>query len=306
MDAPPVPARAYTPAGLAAIAGGTFAWGIGIIIIKLTVSPFLIVSFYRHVFSVPILAAVWALGRDRSLPWRAAGVGGVFFAMHQVAHVSALRYSTAAVVTIFFSLQPLLVGAAGRRVTGEQTTVRFYAWTVVAVAGCAILVLASSGQPNATALGTLLAVVNLLVWTAYYLATKKARAEVGTIPWLLVMTTVSGVIVGFVALAAGQSFTSPDSREWLLLVSLAVVPGTIGHFLVTWAQPRIHAAASSVVILGVPIVSAIGAAIFVDEPFGPWQALGAAVAIGGAAVAMRHLPPAVTEEAAETFGEVAS
>lgn len=306
MDAPAAPTRAYTPAGLAAAAGGTLAWGVGIVIIKLTVSPFLVVSFYRHVFSVPLLLLVWALGRDRSLPWRAAGVGGVFFAMHQVAHVGALRYSTAAVVTIFFSLQPILVGAAGRRFTGERTTVRFYLWAVVAVVGCGMLVLASSGQPNATAVGTALAVVNLLVWTAYYVATKKARAEVGTIPWLLVMTTVSGVIVGVTALVAGQSFASPDRREWLLLVSLAVIPGTIGHFLVTWAHPRIHAAASSVVILGVPIVSAIGAAIFVDEPFGPWHALGAAVAIAGSAVAMRHLPPTLTEEAAETYGEVAS
>lgn len=306
MQASRVPSRAYTPAGLLAAGGGTLAWGVGIVIIKLTVSPFLIVSFYRHAFSVPLLLAAWAIGRDRSLPWRAAGVGGVFFAAHQVAHIGALRYSTAAVVTIFFSLQPLLVGAVGRRFTGERATVRFFVWATVAVAGCAILVLASSRQPNATALGTVLAVVNLLVWTAYYVATKRARAEVGTVPWLLVMTTVSGVIVGVAALVARQSFTSPDGRELLLLVSLAVVPGTVGHFLVTWAHPRIHAAASSVVILGVPIVAAVGAAIFVDEPFGPWHVLGAAVAITGSAVAMRHLPPTVTEEAAETYGEVAS
>lgn len=306
MQPTPASTRAYTPAGVMAAAGGTFAWGVGIVIIKLTVSPFLIVSFYRHLFSVPLLFGAWMVGRDRSLPWRAAGVGGVFFAAHQVAHVSALRYSTAAVVTIFFSLQPLLVGAVGRRFTGERATLRFFVWATVAVAGCALLVLASSGQRNATALGTVLAVINLLVWTAYYLATKRARADVGTIPWLLVMTTVSGAIVGTAAIVTHQSFTAPDQREWLLLVSLAVVPGTVGHFLVTWAHPRIHAAASSVVVLGVPIVAAVGAAIFVDEPFGPWHVLGAAIAITGSAVAMRHLPPTVAEEAAETYGEVAS
>lgn len=300
------PRRAYTPAGVLAASAGTFAWGVGIIIIKLTVSPVLIVSFYRHLFSVPILLVAWALSSDRRLPWRAAGIGGVFFAGHQIAHIGALRYSTAAVVTIFFALQPILVGLAGGRVTGERTTARFYMLSIVAIAGCTTLVLASSRQGKTTPLGTTLAVANLLIWTAYYLATKRARSSVGTVAWLLVMTTVSGTIVGVLALATRQSFAAPNAREWLYLAFLAVVPATTGHLLVTWAQPRIHAAASSAIFIGVPIVAAVGAAIFANEPFGPLEGLGALVALGGTAAALRHLPPPVTVQAAERFGEVAT
>lgn len=298
--------RAYTPAGILAASAGTFTWGIGIILIKFTESPFLVASFYRHVFSVPILVLAWALSSDRRLPWRAAGVGGVLFATHQAAHFASLRYSTAAVVTIFFSLQPILVGAAGRRVTGEVATVRFYLWSLVAIAGCSIVVLASVRQPNASALGTLLAVVNLLVWSAYYLATKRAREHVGTISWLLVMLIVSGACIGGVGLLTRQSFGAPAGREWGYLAAIGILPGTIGHLFVTWAQPRIHAAASSVITLGVPIVAAVGAAIFLDEPFGPIHALGALIALGGAGVAMRYLPPPVAAQAAARYGEVAT
>jgi drug/metabolite transporter (DMT)-like permease len=298
--------RAYTPAGVTAAAAGTFAWGVGIVLIKLTVSPFLVASFYRHVFSVPILLVAWRLSSDKSLPWRAAGFGGVLFAMHQIAHFSALRYSTAAIVTIFFSLQPILVGAFGTRITGERTTIRFYLWSLIAIAGCAVVVLASARDAQTSALGTTLAVANLIVWSAYYLATKKARANVTTISWLLVMTIVSGTCVGFVALIARQSFVVHQARELGYLAAIAIVPGTIGHMLVTWAQPRIHAAASSTIILGVPIVAAVGAAIFNHEPFGPVHALGTLVALGAAGVAMRQLPPPVTEEAAERYGEVAT
>lgn len=298
--------RAYTPTGVAAAAAGTFTWGVGIILIKLTTSPFLIASFYRHVFAVPILIVAWRLTSDRSLPWRAAGFGGVLFAGHQIAHFSALRYSTAAIVTIFFSLQPILVGAAGGRFTGERTTVRFYLWSVVAIVGCAIVVLASTGDAQTTPLGTTLAIINLVVWSAYYLATKRARENVTTISWIFVMTIVSGACVGLIALTAGQSFALTNGREIGYLAAVAIVPGTIGHLLVTWAHPRIHAAASSAIILGVPIVAAIGAAIFNDEPFGPVHAFGALVALGATAVAMRHLPPPVTEEAAERYGEVAT
>lgn len=298
--------RAYTTAGVAAAAAGTFAWGVGIVLIKLTTSPFLIASFYRHAFSIPILFVAWRLSSSKSLPWRSASVGGVLFAMHQIAHFSSLRYSTAAIVTIFFSLQPILVGAFGRRITGEQTTVRFYLWSVVAIAGCSIVVLASTSDAQTTPLGTTLAVVNLVVWSAYYLATKKARQEVTTISWLFVMTIVSGVCIGFIALVARQSFAVHEARELGYLAAIAIFPGTIGHLLVTWAQPRIHAAASSTIILGVPIIAAIGAAIFNNETFGPLHAIGALIALGAAAVAMRQLPPPVTEEAAERYGEVAT
>ncbi|MGH2759237.1 MAG: DMT family transporter [Actinomycetota bacterium] len=298
--------RAYTPAGAAAAAAGTFTWGVGIVLIKLTDSPFLIASFWRHAFSVPILLVAWALSSDRSLPWRTAGVGGILFAAHQVAHFSSLKYSTAAIVTIFFSLQPILVGSLGGRVTGERTTRRFYAWSVVAIAGCAIVVLASTGGAGTTPLGTTLAVVNLVAWSAYYLATKRARENVTTVSWLVVMTVVSGCCIGVIAILAGNSFVVQSSREWILLACVAIIPGTIGHLLVTWAHPRIHAAASSAITLGVPVVAAVGAAIFLDEPFGPMHVVGALLALGATAVAMRHLPPPVTEEAVERYGEVAT
>lgn len=298
--------RAYTPLAAGAAAAGVFTWGMGVVFIKLTSSPFLIVSFYRHAFAIPLLAVLWLGAKDRTLPWRAAGVGGVIFAAHQLANFSALRYSTAAVVTILFSLQPILVGMAGGRYVGEYASRRFYLWSVVAVAGCSIVVLASTGDATTSPLGATLSVANLLLWCVYYLASKKGRENTTTISWMFVMTVVSGAIVAVIALAARQPFSSPSGKEWLWLVLVALVSGTIGHLLVTWAHPRIHVAASSAIVLGVPIVATAGTAIFVGEPFGRWQVLGAVIALASTAAAMRHLPPPVAVEAAEHAGEVGS
>jgi drug/metabolite transporter (DMT)-like permease len=299
-------ARAYTPAGLLAAATGVFGWGCGVIIIKLTTSPFLIVAFYRHVISLPILFVAWRFTKDRTLPWRAASVGGVLFAAHQIAHLSSLRYSTAAVVTILFSLQPIIVGALGHRLVGELTTKRFYTWSLVAVSGCTVLVIASSGQAGSTPLGTALAVANLVIWSAYYVATKQARAHTGAIAWMLVMTLVSGVCITVLTLAFRQPLALESGHELALLAILAIGPATGGHLLVTWSHTRVHVAASSALNLGVPIIASIGAALFLDEPFGPWQILGALIALGGTLMAMRSLPPPVAEESAERFGEVAT
>ena len=301
--------RAFTPAGAIAAAAGVLTWGMGVVFIKLTTSPFLIVSFYRHAFSLPILLVAWYFAKDRSLPWRAAGIGGVLFAGHQLFNFSALRYSSAAVVTILFALQPIFVGALGDRFVGERATPRFYLWSTVAVAGCAVVVLASAqgsgGDTTTTPLGIVLAVSNLVAWCAYYLASKRAREHTSALSWIFVMTVVSGAIVGVIAVAARQPFTAPAGREWLWLAAVGIVPGTIGHLLVTWAHPRIHVAASSAIILGVPVVATVGTAIFVGEPFGPWQAIGGVVALGATAAAMRHLPPRLASESVH-IGEVGS
>jgi drug/metabolite transporter (DMT)-like permease len=280
-------------------------WGVGAIMIKLTTSPVLVVTFYRHVFWVPILALVWAVQHDRTLPWRAALPGGVIFAAHQFAYFGGLRYSTAAIVTIVFALTPLVVGTFSGRVVGERTSLPFYLWSIVAIGGCALLVLVSSGHPNATPFGTLLALANLGAWSVYFLATKRARTRVPVAGWLLIISMVSGACIGLVVLITTPPLGA-DSGELVVIAFIALVPGTIGHFLVTWAHPRIHVAASSTIGLGVPVVAAIGAAIFLDEPFGPLHALGVLIAIGGALAAMRHLPPVVTQDTTEHVGEIAT
>ncbi len=298
--------RPYTRAGALAAMGGVLTWGFGVVFIKLTSSHFLVVSFYRHAFSIPLLVAAWAVASDRKLPWRAGAIGGALFAAHQLANFSALRYSTAAVVTILFSLQPILVGTLGGRFVGESATKRFYLWSTVAVAGCAIVVGSSTSDASTTPLGATLSIVNLIAWCGYYLASKRARENTTAISWMLVMTVVSGAVVGVIALIARQPLGVTSSRELGLLAAIGILPGTLGHVLVTWAHPRIHIAASSSLILGVPIIATIGAAIFADEPFGPWQVLGGAIALFATAMALRHLPPPVAAEAGLAIGEVAS
>jgi hypothetical protein len=58
-------------------------------------------------------------------------------------------------------------------------------------------------------------------------------------------------------------------------------------------------------ILGVPVVATVGTAVFVGEPFGPWQAVGGLMALGATATAMRHLPPSLQSESAAAASETA-
>jgi drug/metabolite transporter (DMT)-like permease len=117
---------------------------------------------------------------------------------------------------------------------------------------------------------------------------------------------VSGLIIGVAAVVTAQPLGAGVAAEWPTFALIALVPGTIGHLLITWAHPRIHAAASSAVTLGVPVVASLGTWALIGEAFGPWQAAGGVIALGCAAAAMRHLPSTGLAVAAERYGEVAS
>ena len=99
---------------------------------------------------------------------------------------------------------------------------------------------------------------------------RSGRGKRGTISWLLVMTTVSGACIGVLALFVEDFLRRPAAGVADLLGALASIPGTtrpLPRHVGPAPHPRRRVVGRSFV--GVPIVAAIGAAIFIDEPFGP-------------------------------------
>ena len=67
---------------------------------------------------------------------------------------------------------------------------------------------------------------------------------------------------------------------WLWVTLLAIGPGIAGHGLVAWAQPRVDASVTSVLIQLEPVGASIAAWVFLDERVSLPQALAMLVVIG--------------------------
>jgi len=293
---------------LAAIAGSAIVWGCSSVIIKLVSTSGLVASFYRLWLAMPLL---WLLpvvmpGMRRRLTraWLVASLaGGALFALHQVLFFSSLKLTSVANVSIIGALQPALVLVVAGPWFGERASARALIWSLVAVAGTAIVVVGSAGTPGWSLRGDGLAVANLFAFTAYFLASKRVRTGVGTAEYLLGLTTVAGIIMLAVALASGEHLGSPQGADWALLVFLALVPGTLGHFLMNWAHPHVPALVVSVMLLAVPVLAAVGAAAFLHEPINLTQAVGGAIVLGAIATIVYERPEADAEELAASAAE---
>jgi len=267
--------------GVVAVSVGVTLWAASTIIVKSSdVSGITFATCRLWIGVVALWLACRATGRRVSAGLlRASIVPGILFAANIALFFEALRRSSVANVTLITSIQPALVFVVARRLFGERISRWDVGWTVASLAGIALVVAGSAGSPGWHPSGDVLALIAIVVWTVFFLASKRIRASAGTLEYFTAVLGVAAVALTPVMLLSGRSFTDPSARDWLLIVIVALGPGTAGHLLVTWAHRHVDVSLSSVIGVGQPVLGAGGAALFLDEKIVALQAIGGLVTI---------------------------
>lgn len=274
---------------LAAVGLTVLLWGTSPVLIKAVQATGLVTAFYRLWLAIPFLWGIAALqpGLATRLDrrWlRASIVGGLMFGVHQILFFCALKWTTVANVTVIGALQPALVLLVAGPLFGEHATARAIAWAGVAVLGTSAVALGGGKETGLQLAGDALAVLNLLAFTTYFVASKRFRVHTRAWEYTLGMTTVAGLVVAIVCVLSGQDFSSPSGNDWIILFIIGALPGTLGHVLTNWAHAHTSAFAVSNVLLAAPVLSTGFAWIALGEALRAPQLAGGVVAL--AAIAM--------------------
>ena len=96
---------------------------------------------------------------------------------------------------------------------------------------------------------------------------------------------------------------SPTPTDWALLFCLAMLPGTLGHFLTNWAHPHTSAFVVSIMFLAVPVIACAGAALILGETLNATQVVGAVIVLVAVGAVVATAQPAAGEELAESAAE---
>jgi drug/metabolite transporter (DMT)-like permease len=265
-------------AGVAALVVAVTAFSWGFIIVKALGLPAATIGFWRLLIGATVLVAV-ALPLRVSWPanWVPVVGAGVCFGLHQLVYIAATQRTSVAIVTLIAAIQPLVVALASRRAVGERVPPALLGWSAVGVAGVAVVVFANLRDASRSLEGDLLAVINLFLFTAYFLFNKRARLEGA--PTLTL--TAGALAVATVVVAPALLWVTPlwpsEDWQWGLVLLLALVPGN-GHLLVNWAHRRVSATLASLVLAAVPLLSSVWAHLLFGEPYGPWHIVGMALA----------------------------
>lgn len=280
--------RGGTRVAVVGVLAAVCVWGFTNTIVTFTPVPALEFAFYRlWVGAAAQLIIVAALRRRLTREMiRLSAPGGALLGAEIVFFFLALKLTDVADVTTISALQPALTLIVAGPLFGEIVTRRVASWTAVSVVGVALVAVGASGTPAWSLRGDVLAAVSLLAWTAYFVVSKRVRATVPALEYMTAVTIVAAIVVTPVLLLSSEPLGSVRAVDWAWL-AVFVAGGSGGHLLLAWAHPRVDVTVSSLLMLGLPVVSGFAALVVLGQPVRPLEVAGGAIVIASMATIVR-------------------
>lgn len=260
------------------------------------------VIFWRFMVATPamIFVAYLAGGRLTKELFFKSFWPGVLFAGSLVTGLTALRETSIANATLIMSLQPVLVLMIAPKLFKEKVRITQVVSSVVAMVGVTIFIFAAASTSGATIRGDLIAFSNLFVWTGYFLLSKHVRStSAGSHSWsfLAIVFVWSSLFVAPWALVTSNDIGGMTAKDWVLVVSMVLLPGVLGHGMMTWAQRHVDVTVLSLLMLLQPVLGAIGAWFVYSQHLNGLQIFGGVLVLGALAAIVRESRAVATAEA---------
>jgi drug/metabolite transporter (DMT)-like permease len=280
------PAETSTDAPFIAGAIAVVAWGFGPLIVRAIPHSFETIATYRVGLAVPVMVAV-AYIMGGKITWtvmKHAFVPGALFFVSMITSFASFQKTSIALATLIPAVQPALVLFIAPKLFGERSSARQNTFAAISLLGVGGVVLAAGRATGSGTSGNILAAINLVVWTAYFVQIKRVRS-LGIHSWSLlaaVMTVCACFTVPFGLITSNDLGTFGGS-DWGYVALMIFGPGLLGHGLMTWAQRHLALSIASLMTLGNPVISAVGAWVIYSESLRPLQIVCAAVVLGALA-----------------------
>jgi drug/metabolite transporter (DMT)-like permease len=289
---------------LFAVALAVFAWGFGPLFVKGIDASAPTIVFWRVLIGTAV-AIVFAYLMGGRITWKLIVVAfpvGVCFGLSFIFAFESFQKTSIVNATLIPALQPVLILLVASRLFGERRSSVELAFSALALAGV-VVVVAGASSAGSSLQGNVFAVLNLIVFTVYFLLGKRVRAD-DVHAWSLLAAVFIGSLVVVLpwSLASSHDLDAIHGTDWLLLLGLVLLPGMVGHGLMTWAHHYVDVTVTSMMTLGNPVVSIVGAWIVYEQDLTPTQMAGGVVVLValGAILRRQRAERALAAEAALT------
>lgn len=275
-------------AAMAALLFGAISLGFTPIFVRLAETGPAAAGFWRLLLSLPLLGALafWR-GPKGGGPDRVIVLAGVFFALDLAFWHYGIQMTSVLNATVLANLTPIVVTVLGWWLFRERPARAFVIGLALGLVGAVTVALARSSGTQVGSnpqLGNLLSVLTTAWYSGYFLCVRSARARRGAAVIMFWSSLIGAVALAAVMLALGEDIYPDSAAGWGACLGLALVHA-FGQGAIAWSLGRLPAATASVVILIQPVVAAFIAWLLFAELLTPLQAIGAALALAGVAIA---------------------
>lgn len=228
--------------------------------------------------------------RERIQSWRDYGLLAAYslfgVILNQLLYITALTMTTATAAQTLVTAGPamtLLIAILAGRETGTRAK-----WLGIALAGCGALVLVGVGVHEGSALGNLLALLNVASYSVYLVISRgllRRYHALTVITWVFAFGLL-GMLPWGIGPALGQ-VGGMSATTWVMMTYIVVLPTVAAYYLNIWALSRAEASLVSTFVYLQPVMTAALAVPLLGEHVS-WRMAPAVVLIfAGVAVAIR-------------------
>ena len=272
--------------GLVALGAIAISWAAPLVkVIEAAPST---IGFYRLEFAtIALLPFAFIALRSKTRPasyrpllW--AVLSGIMFGFDLAMFHRAILLTGAGLATLLANTQIFWVAIISGTLLKEKPPKSFLSWSLVAIAGVALLTVPGLLNQTLNPVGILLGICTAFFYASYILTLRQCQSVEGAWP-VSINLTIScffGALTLFiVTLFTGESTALPDFKNimWLLVLGLAVHVG--GWAFISKGMPHLPARISSMTILLQPVLTMIWGVAFFGEIFGVYDAIGSALTL---------------------------
>jgi drug/metabolite transporter (DMT)-like permease len=281
---------------IAVIAGSTAAPMIAAVTV-----PALAIVVWRAVLALLVIAP-WSLvrrreelrGLDRRSVLLSVASGSVL-ALHFAAMAFALAYTSVASAMALVSMQTIWT-ALFLRLAGAPVPRLVWIGSGVSLTGVLLLTGVDLGSGWHALLGNGLALLGGMLGAGYVLIGAEVRRTVTTSVYTLLCYASCAAVAVVLSVATASPLWGYSTRDWALLIALAVVAQLLGHSLSNVALKRVPATVvATAFLLAVPLSAVIAAVWLGQVPPAAAVPATALVLVGVAVVVRAQARPAEGE-----------
>jgi drug/metabolite transporter (DMT)-like permease len=286
------------PAYLALVAGVVcIAWSA--LFVRWTDIPGSASAFYRMLIPALVLLPTHFFDHGKTpVSWRTMGIiafGGLFFALDLALYNTSLLRTSAANATLLGNNTPIVVGLLSWLVFGRRPTAGFWLGLLLAVVGALVILWADLQRHAQFGVGDVMSLGAAACFAVYLMVTERVRETTNTLTFLRLAMVSSTLALLVINLAMGVSLHVPHGRTLLSVLGLGLISQLGGYLALTYALGHLPATITSITLLTQGPLTAVLAALLLNEPLTTPQIAGGILVLSG--VGLAHRQPHPEEEA---------
>jgi drug/metabolite transporter (DMT)-like permease len=280
-----------------ALLGVVIVWGGNFVVLKAAVGEFLPLTLTAVRFTLasalflPPLLGRWQQTRLTRADWlQIALLGLIGNVGYQFCAMVGLSRTTAGNTALIIAATPALVAVLSHAFGLERLSSRAWAGAALSFAGLALVIgLGSGGLTLAreTLAGNLLVLGAALCWAVSILITQPlvSRLPVLTVNALSNLISVPAIVLIALPALRAQDWASVSGTAWTLMAASALLAITIAYSVWTKGVQRLGSTRAAVYANLIPVIAALLGVAFLGERIVAPQVAGAAMVLGGVAMA---------------------